>query len=278
MKKILLFLFLLMLISIPFPALALDPSNLTVDSVFRSYADLQNQGNMDIPIHFKLHGPTSDLSQVKMIKISVQDTCAGKSGAHVQQGDFRPADDDFQDGVIEGDLIYQATKLYSCKGKHDVNFYLCNKISDRCTWASVNTDRITIITASDVVEIGDTPPASNSNPPPSTSASTPPPADGGGGGIYDPLLPGQGRFLTIWDLLARIVQILLGLASVVAVGAIIIGGYQYITSSGIPEKTQIAKATITYAIIGLILIIALYAVMRFIIFVRIEVSPDVIWF
>jgi len=276
MKKIFIIISLLFLCLIPLRVFALDQSNLTVDPVFRSYADLQNQGNMDIPIHFKLHGPTSDLSQVKMIKISVQDTCPGKSGAHVQQGDFRPASDDFQDGVIEGDLIYQADKTYSCKGKHDVNFYLCNKISDRCTWASVNTDRITIIPAPDVVEIGDNPPASSSNPP-LGSASASPPADGGGSGIYDPLLPGQGRFLTIWDLLARIVQILLGLAGVVAVGAIIIGGYQYMTSGGIPDKAQIAKATITYAIIGLIIVIVLFAAMRFI-FARIGVSPDVIWF
>ncbi|MCX6811225.1 MAG: pilin [Candidatus Berkelbacteria bacterium] len=277
MKKIIVIISLLFLCLIPLYAFALDQTNLTVDPVFRSYADLQSQGQMDIPVHFKLHASSSELAEVKMIKISVQDTCPGKSGAHVQQGDFRPAPDDYQDGVIEGDLIYQADKTYSCKGKHDVNFYLCNKISDRCTWASVNTDRIAIIAAPDVVEIGDNPPASSSNPPPSSSVSAPPPADGGGAGIYDPLLPGRGRFLTLWDLLARIVQILLGLAGVVAVGAIIIGGYQYMTSGGIPDKTQIAKATITYAIIGLILVIAFYAAMRFI-FARIGVSPDIIWF
>ena len=276
MKKIIFSLFLLVLLSIPFSVYALDQNNLTVDPVFRSYADLQSQGQMDIPVHFKLHASSSELAEVKMIKISVQDTCPGKSGAHVQQGDFRPAPDDYQDGVIEGDLIYQADKTYSCKGKHDINFYLCNKISDRCTWASVNTDRIAIIAAPDVVEIGDNPPASSSNPPPSGSASAPSPSDGGGS-IYDPLLPGHGRFLTLWDLLARIVQILLGLAGIVAVGALIVGGYQYMISGGIPDKTQIAKATITYAIIGLILVIAFYAAMRFVL-LRLGVNPDVIWF
>jgi len=275
MKKIIYLICFLVLLLTPFVVFAFNNDSISVDKVFRSYADLQSQGNMNIPVHFKLKGSSSELSEVKMMKISVEDTCVGKSGSSLQKGDLRPEANDYQDGVIEGTLTYEATKQFSCKGKHDVSFLLCRTTNVSCTYVSNKADKITILTIPDVVEIGDTPP-DDQNPPDDDN----PPVEPGGGddaAKYDALIPGEGKFLTIWDLLARIVQILLALASIVAVGAIIIGGYQYITSGGIPDKAQIAKSTITYAIIGLILVMIMYVAMRFIL-PFIGVSQDIIWF
>jgi hypothetical protein len=50
------------------------------------------------------------------------------------------------------------------------------------------------------------------------------------------------------------------LAIALSVGALIIGGYQYITAYGSSEKHDTATKTITYAIIGLILSITAYTI------------------
>lgn len=71
--------------------------------------------------------------------------------------------------------------------------------------------------------------------------------------------------LTLDDIpvvLNNVINWLLGGAASVAVIFIIIGGYLYITSHGSQEQTQKAKTTIFWAIGGLILIIAAYAIVR----------------
>lgn len=270
MKKIF-FLICLFVILVPSLVLAFDEKNLTADPVFVSFADLQAKGKLDISVHFKLTAPASELKPIKLIKLSVEDTCAGKTGFHLQAGDFRPAANDSDDGVIEGNLVYQADKVNSCKGKHDLTFYFCSAIDSRCFWATAPVDRINVLTIKDVVEIGD-----NS---PSPTSSVEPTASGGGQpeNEYLPLLPFKGKFSSVWDVLVMIVNLLLALAGVVAVGALIAGGYQYMTSSGIPDKAAIAKSTLTYAIIGLILVIAFYAILRFLL-PALGVSNTVIWF
>lgn len=262
-----------MVILIPAAVLAFNKDNLTADPVFVSFADLQAKGTMDIPVHFKLTAPASELKPIKLIKLSVEDTCAGKTGFHLQAGDFRPAGNDSDDGVIEGSLVYQADKINSCKGKHDLTFYFCSSTDSRCFWATAPVGKITDIPKPDVVEIGD------NSPTPSPTSSVEPTASGGGQpeNEYLPLLPFKGKFSSVWDVLVMIVNLLLALAGVVAVGALIAGGYQYMTSSGIPDKAAIAKSTITYAIIGLILVIAFYAILRFLL-PALGVSQDVIWF
>lgn len=44
---------------------------------------------------------------------------------------------------------------------------------------------------------------------------------------------------------------------------IIIGGYQYLTSLGNPEQAQKAKTTLTWAIIGFIIVVTAYLVVRY---------------
>lgn len=61
----------------------------------------------------------------------------------------------------------------------------------------------------------------------------------------------------------NIVSILLTAGSVLAAIFIIIGGIKYITSQGDPKAIAAAKNTILYAIIGFILTIAAFAIIRF---------------
>lgn len=55
------------------------------------------------------------------------------------------------------------------------------------------------------------------------------------------------------------------LAGTVAVLFIIIGGFQYITSAGNPDGIYKAKQTLLYAIIGLIVVILSFAIVKFVI-------------
>jgi hypothetical protein len=64
--------------------------------------------------------------------------------------------------------------------------------------------------------------------------------------------------------IANVIQILLRISSILAVIFIIIGGIMYITSIGDPSRTQRAKETITYAVIGLIISIAAYGIVAFV--------------
>lgn len=274
MKKIIFIIGFLLICLAPLPVLALTDSQVTVPDVFIKKADIppgENTG-FNVPVKFTIKGSANELKEIKMIKLSVGQICPGTTGFALQVGDFQPAADDYSDGTIEGSLKYYPDSRYSCNGKRDIILYFCRQADNKCLYTATQTDiLIDKITKKQVIEIGDNPPASASISP-TDSAS---PADGGGG--YDPLLPFKGKFSTFWDLLVRIVQILLGLAGVVAVAAMIIGGYQYMTSGGIPDKTQVAKSTLTYAIIGLLIVITALAVLHFVL-PKLGVSSEVIWF
>ena len=43
---------------------------------------------------------------------------------------------------------------------------------------------------------------------------------------------------------------------------LLVGGFKYLTSAGDPKATEGAKSTMTYAIIGLVVIIASYLILR----------------
>ena len=51
-------------------------------------------------------------------------------------------------------------------------------------------------------------------------------------------------------------------AGFVSLVFVVIGGYKYIISSGDPQKTQSAKNTILYAVIGLIISISAFTILR----------------
>jgi hypothetical protein len=77
-------------------------------------------------------------------------------------------------------------------------------------------------------------------------------------------IPNWSGARTFPEIMSAIVDTLVIFAAVVAVIAIIIGGYQYITSAGNPEKAAQAKNTLLYAIIGLIVVMSAYIIIRFI--------------
>jgi hypothetical protein len=61
-----------------------------------------------------------------------------------------------------------------------------------------------------------------------------------------------------------IVNILIGLSTVVAVAMIIVSGYTLITSAGNPEKVEQGQKTLTAAIVGLIIVWVVGLIIRLI--------------
>lgn len=66
------------------------------------------------------------------------------------------------------------------------------------------------------------------------------------------------------DLLPRILNIVYFSAGVVAVFAIVIAGFLYVTSAGDPGKAKIAKNAILYAVIGLVAVLIAFTITTFI--------------
>ena len=77
-------------------------------------------------------------------------------------------------------------------------------------------------------------------------------------------IPNWSRIGDLPGIVSAIVNTLVLFASIIAVIAIIIGGYQYITSAGNPEKAAQAKNTLLYAIIGLIVVYSAYLIISLI--------------
>ena len=68
----------------------------------------------------------------------------------------------------------------------------------------------------------------------------------------------------VGTIINNVINWLLGGVGAVAVVFIMVGGIQYITAIGNPEAAQKAKTTLTYAIGGLILVLAAYLIVKFI--------------
>ena len=96
---------------------------------------------------------------------------------------------------------------------------------------------------------------------------------GAGGSVVSPpvgsdVLPGGQTAESFRDsaLIAKVLPFLidytLRLAIALSVGAIIIGGYQYLTAYGNTEQHETARKTIMYAIVGLVLSITSYGIVK----------------
>ena len=57
---------------------------------------------------------------------------------------------------------------------------------------------------------------------------------------------------------------ILGVIGLVAVVVVILGGIQFVTSTGDPAKTKKAKDTILYGIIGLVVALLAFAIVNFV--------------
>ncbi len=82
-----------------------------------------------------------------------------------------------------------------------------------------------------------------------------------GGKLYTPQL---SNINDVWLIFAAVIEMLLYLAALSAVGFVIFGGIQYITSQGEPDKTTRARGTILNAIIGLVIAVISASVVSFI--------------
>ena len=69
---------------------------------------------------------------------------------------------------------------------------------------------------------------------------------------------GGGDVSNIENFIKNIIQILAGLAGLIATGFFVVGGYGYITSSGEPEKMDRAKRTIIWSAVGLAITIGAF--------------------
>ncbi|OGK15353.1 hypothetical protein A2774_03415 [Candidatus Roizmanbacteria bacterium RIFCSPHIGHO2_01_FULL_39_12c] len=86
----------------------------------------------------------------------------------------------------------------------------------------------------------------------------------GGQCIDGPLPTGPKGINTIGDLVNRVVQFLIPLAAVILLLVFIWGGYDFMMSQGNPERVKSAQAKLTTGVIGLVLLLLSFAVVRLI--------------
>jgi protein-S-isoprenylcysteine O-methyltransferase Ste14 len=73
---------------------------------------------------------------------------------------------------------------------------------------------------------------------------------------------GGGDFVT---LVSNFFKILVGLIAIIAVVFIILGAFQFFTAAGDPEKASRAKQQIIYAVIGLFIAVAAWALVNWLV-------------
>ena len=66
------------------------------------------------------------------------------------------------------------------------------------------------------------------------------------------------------ELIQSILNIVYFIVGIVAVGMIIYAGIQYLTANGEPDKAKKAMNTIIFSVVGLIVIIAAFAITNFV--------------
>ncbi|MBI5794432.1 hypothetical protein HZA87_05150 [Candidatus Uhrbacteria bacterium] len=76
------------------------------------------------------------------------------------------------------------------------------------------------------------------------------------------------------DSIASIIRIALGFLGVIAVVIILLGGFKWMTAGGNDEKVKSAKKLIFSGIIGLVIVIAAYAIASFVIDSIITATSD----
>ena len=62
-----------------------------------------------------------------------------------------------------------------------------------------------------------------------------------------------------------VINIIIYMIGIVAVIIIIIGGLTYITSQGDPDKIRKGKNTVLYGIIGLVIVVLAFAIVKFVV-------------
>lgn len=68
----------------------------------------------------------------------------------------------------------------------------------------------------------------------------------------------SGDVTQVENFIKNVIQVVAGLAGLVAAGFFVVGGFGYITSSGNPEHMDRSKRTIIYSAIGLTIVLAAF--------------------
>jgi TRAP-type C4-dicarboxylate transport system permease small subunit len=71
-------------------------------------------------------------------------------------------------------------------------------------------------------------------------------------------LAATGDISSVESFIRSIIQVIAGLAGLVATGFFVVGGFSYITSSGNPEHLDKAKRTLLFSSVGLAIVIAAF--------------------
>lgn len=74
-----------------------------------------------------------------------------------------------------------------------------------------------------------------------------------------------GSSKTLPENIEQVTNLLLFLLGAVAVIMLVIGGFKFVTSNGSAEQVKSAKNTVMYAIVGLVVAIVAYAVVRWVV-------------
>ena len=64
--------------------------------------------------------------------------------------------------------------------------------------------------------------------------------------------------IQVENFIKSVIQVMAGLAGLVATGFFVVGGYQYLSSSGNPEHLSRAKRTLIYSAAGLSIVLAAF--------------------
>lgn len=80
-----------------------------------------------------------------------------------------------------------------------------------------------------------------------------------------PALAADANITQVETFIRSIIQVIAGLAGLVATGFFVIGGFGYITSSGNPEHLDRAKRTLLWSGIGLTIVIAAFVISNIIV-------------
>ncbi|HEY1835214.1 MAG TPA: TrbC/VirB2 family protein [Candidatus Saccharimonadales bacterium] len=70
----------------------------------------------------------------------------------------------------------------------------------------------------------------------------------------------SGSVSQVQTFIQSVLKVIMGLAGLVAAGFFMIGGYQYITSSGNPDHMDKAKRTLWHSALGLSIVIASFVI------------------
>lgn len=78
--------------------------------------------------------------------------------------------------------------------------------------------------------------------------------------LAPPVLAQAGGVDQVESFIRSVIQVIAGLAGLIATGFFVAGGFTYITSSGNPQQLETAKRTITWSAIGLAIVIAAFVI------------------